>query len=64
MLKVWVPVALGALITVAYVLFYFLNSVESRGATSFGLVNAVGLVAVVVGIIAAGMILRRASPPT
>ncbi|QQG49246.1 MAG: hypothetical protein HY247_02750 [archaeon] len=60
-MKVWIPVALGAVITFAYVFFYFLSTVG--GATSFGLVNSVGLAAVFIGLVAAGLLLRRATPP-
>lgn len=62
-MKLWVPVALGGLIAIAYAFFYELSVAESHGASSFGLANSVGLVAVFVGLIAAGVILRRATPP-
>lgn len=61
-MKLWVPIAIGGLIVVAYVLFYAVSLAESQGATSVGLANTVGLVAVVIGLIAAGFIMRRAAP--
>lgn len=62
-MKLWVPVAVGALIVVAYTFFYTLSVTESQGATSFNLTNSVGLVVVLVGVIAAGFVIRRANPP-
>ncbi len=62
-LKLWVPIALAGLIAFAYGFFYFISSVESQGASSFGLANSVGLAGVFIGLIAAGLLLRRASPP-
>lgn len=63
-MKRWVPLALGGVITFGYFFFYVLSSAENQGATSFGLANSLGLVVVFVGIIAAGLILRRAIPPS
>jgi len=54
---------LGGLIVLAYAFFYALTQAETEGANSFGLTNSVGLAAVFVGLIAAGFILRRATPP-
>jgi hypothetical protein len=62
-MRLWVPLAVVALIAFAYAFFYFLNSTEAKGASSFGLANTVGLLAVFLGLIAAGIILRRAKPP-
>ena len=62
-MKLWVPVAVGALIVVAYTFFYTLSVTESQGATSFNLTNSVGLVVVLVGVIAAGFVIKRANPP-
>ncbi|MDV3277308.1 MAG: hypothetical protein LYZ69_02430 [Nitrososphaerales archaeon] len=61
-MRLWIPLAMVAVIVVAYAFFYVLGSLEQQGATSFGLANTVGLLAVVIGVIAAGMILRRATP--
>jgi len=61
--KTWVPVALGGMVVLAYALFYLLGTFESQGATSFGLVNMAGLVAVFVGVIAAAVIMRRFNVP-
>ena len=62
-MKVWIPVAVVAVIILAYAFFYAMSSTEAQGATSLGLANSVGLVAVLVGVVAAGLLLRRASPP-
>jgi len=62
-LNLWIPFALGGLIVLAYAFYYALSETEAQGASSFGLANSVGLIAVFVGLIAAGMILRRAAPP-
>jgi len=47
----------------AYALFYLLGTFESQGASTFGIVNTVGLVAVFVGVIAAAVIMRRFNVP-
>jgi hypothetical protein len=62
-MKLWIPVALGSVIVLTYAIFYVLSSAEVQGATSFGLANSIGLVAVFIGLIAAGLLLRRATPP-
>jgi uncharacterized membrane protein len=62
-MKLWIPIVVGCLILLAYVFFYALNATEAQGATSLDLANSVGLVLVLVGVIAAGFVLRRASPP-
>ncbi|MDG6951455.1 MAG: hypothetical protein JRN12_06405 [Nitrososphaerota archaeon] len=61
-MKIWVPVAVGGLIVIAYALFFAMSAAEPRGATSFGIANSVGLVGVFVALIAAGFIFRRATP--
>ena len=61
-MKVWVPVAIIVLLGAIYGLFYFLTATENSGAMSIGVVNLVGLVAVVMGIIAAIIIMTRATP--
>jgi hypothetical protein len=61
-MKLWIPVALGGVIVLAYAFFYALSSSEAQGATSVGLANSIGLVAVLLGLIGAGLILRRATP--
>ncbi len=60
--KLWIPVAVGGLIVGAYALFYALSASEPEGASSIGLANSVGLVAVFIGLIAAGLLMRRAAP--
>jgi hypothetical protein len=62
-MRLWVPLALGGLIVLAYAFLYEISAIESQGAASLGLANSVGLAAVFVGLIAAGFILRRSSPP-
>jgi uncharacterized membrane protein len=62
-MKLWIPVAVAAVIVVAYTFFYTLSITEPQGATSFDLTNSVGLIVVLVGVIAAGLVIRRASPP-
>jgi hypothetical protein len=62
-MKRWIPISVAAVIVLAYAFFYAISSTETEGATSLGLANSVGLVAVLVGVIAAGLLLRRASPP-
>ena len=62
-MKTWIPVAVGTVLVLAYVFFYAMSSTETQGASSLGLANSVGLIAVFVGVIAAGLLLRRASPP-
>jgi len=62
-LKLWIPIAVGVLIVLAYTFFYTLSVTEPQGAASFDLTNSVGLVVVLVGVIAAGFVIRRANPP-
>lgn len=61
-MKLWIPVALGGLIVVAYAMLYAISVSESRGTSSIGIANVVGLVGVFVALIAAGFIMRRATP--
>ncbi len=62
-MKLWVPVAMGAVIAFAYAFFYLLSSFEAQSAATLGLANSVGLVVVLLGILAAAFILRRTVPP-
>lgn len=62
-LRLWLPVAGITLVVVAYAFFYALDVTETQGSTSIGLANAAGLVAVIVGLIAAVLIMRRGAPP-
>jgi len=62
-MKLWVPIAVGAVIILAYTFFYTLSVTESQGDASFNLTNSVGLIVVLVGVIAAGFVIRRANPP-
>ena len=63
MTKLGIPMAVGALVILAYAFFYALSATESEGATSFSIANSVGLVVVFVGVIAAGFVIRRANRP-
>jgi uncharacterized membrane protein len=62
-MKLWIPIVLGCLVVLAFVFLYVLNATGPQGDTSFEIVNSVGLAAVLVGVIAAGFVLRRARPP-
>ena len=62
-MKIWVPVAFAAVVVLAYLLFFALDSLEGQGTNAFGLANTIGLITVVVGILVAGTILRRSSRP-
>jgi hypothetical protein len=62
-MKLWVPIALGGLIAIAYFVFNEFSAGGPQGAASFSLANSIGLVAVFVGLVAAGIILRRGAPP-
>ena len=62
-MKLWIPVAGVALLAVAYVFFYELGLTESQGTSSLSLANAAGMVAVLLGLVAAFFILRRGGPP-
>jgi hypothetical protein len=61
-MKRWIPVALGGVIVLAYTFFYALTSVETQGATSIGVANSIGLVVVLIGLVSAGLLLKRATP--
>lgn len=61
--KYWAAAALGSMVFVAYGLFYLIDTTEAQGATSFGIANTVGLVAVFVGLVAFGLLMRRFSVP-
>ena len=63
-MRLWVPVALLALVVVAYAFFYELDAAESQGSSSLWLTNAAGLAAVFIGIVAAGFLLRRGAQPS
>jgi len=47
---------------IAYAVVYEIGVTETSGAASVGFANSVGLLAVFVGLIAAGFIMRRATP--
>ena len=57
-----VPVVMCVLVVAAYALFYLITASESSGASALDFTNMIGLVAVFVGLIAAGLIFRRATP--
>lgn len=62
-MKTWVLAAIAAVVALAYLLFYALDSMEGQGASALGLANAVGLVTVAIGIVVAFVILGRTSRP-
>ena len=61
-MKLWIPVALALVVVVAYALFYLLSAPGKDGGSSIGIINMVGLASVVIGVVAAGFILRRSTP--
>jgi hypothetical protein len=61
-MKLWIPFAIGGLVLIAYALFDVITAEEGQGGISIGIANSVGLIGVFVAIIAAGFILRRATP--
>jgi len=61
-LRLRIPIAFAAVILLASSIFYFMKALEARGAAAFGLANALGLLVVFFGVVAAAVILRRASP--
>ena len=61
-MKLWIPATLAGVIVVAYAYFYFLSTTEVQSAAPLGVANIVGLAAVFLGLIAAGVILRRGTP--
>ena len=56
-MKTWALLALGCVAVVALALLY------EFGTSSVGAANAAGILVVFVGVIAAGVILRRTRPP-
>jgi len=62
-MRFWVPLALVCVLIVAYAYFYRLTALEAQGASSIGMANMAGLLLVFVGVVAAGLIMRRAAPP-
>ena len=62
-MRVWPLAAFAAVVTLGYLLFFALDSLQGRGANALGLANVVGLVTVAVGLVAAVAILRRTSRP-
>ncbi len=61
-MKFWIPVAVIAVIAISYALFYFLSTDSALGSSPFGLVNIVGLGSVFIGLVAAGLLIKRARP--
>jgi hypothetical protein len=60
--KLWIPVVLVGLAILGYAFFYVLGATEDQGTASFYLTNVIGLVVFVIGVIAAGFVIRRATP--
>jgi len=63
-MRLRVPVALVFVALVVCAYLYWLASSASQAASSVGIANLAGLVLVFAGILAAGLVLRRASPPS
>lgn len=63
-LRRWIPVSLIAAVILAYAIFLVIGTLEQQGASSLSFINLVGFILVILGVIAAGAILRRASPPS
>ena len=61
-MRLWVPAALCAIVVFVFAFFYYLSKTGNESGKSVGLVNSAGLAFVVIGVIAAGVILRRAAP--
>ena len=61
-MKLWIPVAFAVVVVVAYSLFYLLSAHSKEVGSSIGIVNMVGIASVVIGVVAAGFILRRSTP--
>ncbi len=49
------------ILILAFTLFYLTSSLEGQGATPFAIVNGAGLAAVLLGVLAAGIIIRRSA---
>ena len=62
-LKAWVPVSVVIMIGGAYALLYFLTSSGPSAPTSLGVTNSIGLIAVALGLVGAGILLRRGRQP-
>lgn len=60
-MRLWVPAAAAA-VAAAYILYGYAAG-DAGGQSPVALVNAVGLVGVLLGLFAAALILRRARPP-
>jgi hypothetical protein len=55
--------AFAAVVVLAYLLFFVLDSLESQGSSALGLANEVGLITVAIGIVVAGVVMRRTWRP-
>ena|GEM_PF-3910583 len=62
-MRLWVPVAAAAAAAGAVYFLYGYTADAVNGQSPVALVNTVGLVGVVLGLLAAALILRRARPP-
>jgi len=62
-LRLWIPLVLACVLALSYAYLYQLTALEAQRASSVGLANFAGLTLVFVGVIAAGLILRRANQP-
>ncbi|HMD78584.1 MAG TPA: hypothetical protein VKF39_01215 [Nitrososphaerales archaeon] len=62
-MRIWVPLGLAFVVGLSYAYLYQLTALEPAQASSIGLANLAGLILVFVGVIAAGLIIRRANTP-
>jgi uncharacterized membrane protein (DUF373 family) len=62
-LRLWIPVAFIIFVLVALEFYNLLGAYQKQGGLTLEVVNELGLVVVVLGVVAAGIILMRASPP-
>ncbi|HXW37884.1 MAG TPA: hypothetical protein VEJ36_08300 [Nitrososphaerales archaeon] len=59
----WLPAAFVVLLVLGYLTYLELGSSSAQGGGSFDLLNTIGLLSVLVGVVAALVILKRSAPP-
>jgi len=62
MLNIRLSIVTAVILLSICIFLYYLNTASKGNGNSLGVVNSLGLSAVVIGIIAAGLVLRRATP--
>ena len=62
-MRSWIALALGCAVVLVLAYVYLLNATVGQGASSIGLANTAGIILVLIGILAAGLVLKRARPP-